>query len=55
MAGRVSAPGDDAARVGAQVESHARATYRPVHPVRPASRRADQPRLLARLKAALAA
>jgi hypothetical protein len=52
MAGRVSAPDDDAARVGAQVESHARATYRPV---RPAPQRADQPRLLARLKAALAA
>jgi hypothetical protein len=52
MAGRVSAPDDAAARVGAAIESHARATYRPV---RSAPRRAEQPRLLARLKAALAA
>ncbi len=52
MAGRVSAPDDDAVRVGAQIESQARATYRPV---RTAGRRAAQPRLIARLKAALAA
>lgn len=51
MAGRVSNPAD-AVRVGAQIERRARATYRPV---RSTSRRADQPRLLDRLKAALAA
>ena len=52
MAGRVSTPGDDAIRIGAQIENRARATYRPAvldgHP-------AGQPRLLARIKAALAA
>lgn len=57
MAGRVSAPDRTAVRVGAAIEAQARATYRPVR--RPGARRADrsvaQPRLLARLKAALAA
>jgi hypothetical protein len=53
MAGRVSAPDDIAVRVGAAIESRARATYRPVQ--RAGSRRAGQPRLLARLKSALAA
>lgn len=52
MAGKVSAPDDDAARIGAAIESRARATYRPV---RTAGRRADQPRLLDRIKAVLAA
>ena len=52
MAGRVSAPDDVAARVGREIEEHARATYRPA---RTTSRRAEQPRLLARLKAAIAA
>lgn len=53
MAGRVSAPDHTAARVGAAIESQARATYRPVRV--PTPRRAEQPRLLRRLKAALAA
>ncbi|GAB6985818.1 hypothetical protein [Nocardioides pyridinolyticus] len=53
MAGRVSAPDDTAVRVGAAIEAEARATYRPVR--RPGARRAEQPRLLARLKAVLAA
>jgi len=53
MAGRVSAPDAAAVRVGAAIESRARATYRPVHV--PTSRRADQPSLLGRLKAVLAA
>lgn len=53
MAGRVSAVDDTAARVGAAIEARARATYRPVR--RPRTRRAEQPRLLARLRAALAA
>ena len=53
MAGRVSAPDATGARVGAAIEEQARASY---HPVRATtSRRATQPRLLARLKAALAA
>lgn len=57
MAGRVSAPDDTAARVGAAIEAQARATYRPVRPARATatSRRAHHPRLLARIKAALAA
>ena len=57
MAGRVSAPDATAVRVGAAIEEHARATYRPAdRPLgRPGARRAVQPRLLARLKAALAA
>lgn len=54
MAGRVSAPDQAAVRVGAAIEAQARATYRPVRPAAP-SRRASHPRLLARLKAALAA
>ena len=54
MAGRVSAPDRAAVRVGAAIEARARATYRPVRPA-PTSRRAAHPRLLARLKAALAA
>jgi hypothetical protein len=54
MAGRVSVPDQAAARVGAAIEAHARATYRPVRPAT-TSRRAAHPRLLARLKAALAA
>jgi hypothetical protein len=53
MAGRVSAPDDTAARVGAAIESRARATYRPTRV--PISRRAENPSLLGRLKAALAA
>jgi hypothetical protein len=53
MAGRVSAPDATAVRVGAAIESRARATYRPVRV--PAPRRADQPTLLGRLRAALAA
>lgn len=53
MAGRVSAPDDTAVRVGASIESRARATYRPVRV--PTPRRAEQPRLLQRIKAALAA
>lgn len=53
MAGRVSAPDDIAVRVGEAIEAHARATYRPVRQA--GTRRAEQPRLLARLKAALAA
>ena len=52
MAGRVSAADRAAVRVGAAIEAQARATYRPVRP--PAPRR-SHPRLLARLKAALAA
>jgi hypothetical protein len=52
-AGRVSAPDATAVRVGAAIESRARATYRPVRV--PAPRRADQSSLLGRLKAALAA
>jgi hypothetical protein len=52
MAGRVSTPGDDAARIGAQIENRARATYRPVGV---GGRHAGQPRLFARIKAALAA
>ncbi|GAB2451957.1 hypothetical protein GCM10027062_35950 [Nocardioides hungaricus] len=61
MAGRASASDDTAVRVGAAIEAGARATYRPVRqPVgqsgaRRARRSAEQPRLLARLKAALAA
>jgi hypothetical protein len=51
MAGQVSTP-NDAVRVGARIEQRARATYRPV---RPTGRHAGPPRLLARLKAALAA
>ena len=51
MAGRVSAPDAGAVRVGAAIESHARATYRPVHVPAP---RAEHS-LLGRLKAALAA
>jgi len=53
MAGRVSAPDDAAVRAGAAIEGHARATHRPVRV--PTSRRAEQPRLIDRLKAALAA
>ncbi|WP_395656278.1 hypothetical protein [Nocardioides sp.] len=53
MSGRVSAPDDVAARIGAAIESRARATYRPV--LAPGQRRAPQPGLLDRLKAALAA
>jgi hypothetical protein len=53
MAGRVSAPDDAAVRVGAAIEADARATYRPAR--EPGARRAAQPRLLARLRAALAA
>lgn len=53
MAGRVSAPDDTAVRVGGAIEADARATYRPVR--QPGVRRAEQPRLLARLRAALAA
>jgi hypothetical protein len=53
MAGRVSAPDAAAVRVGAAIESRARATYRPVHV--PTSRRAEQPSLIGRLKAVLAA
>lgn len=53
MAGRVSAPDDTAVRVGADIEARARATYVPARET--GSRRAEQPRLLARLKAALAA
>lgn len=52
MAGRVSAPDAAAVRVGAAIESRARATYRPVHI--PTSRRAESS-LLGRLKAVLAA
>ncbi|HEY0952289.1 hypothetical protein [Nocardioides sp.] len=52
MAGRVSAADRTAVRVGAAVEAEARATYRPVRPPVP---RRSHPRLLARLKAALAA
>jgi hypothetical protein len=52
MAGKVSRPDDAAARVGAGIESRARATYRPA---RGSAHRAEQPRLLARLRAALAA
>ncbi|HEU5035628.1 MAG TPA: hypothetical protein VFT70_01400 [Nocardioides sp.] len=53
MAGRASAPDATAVRVGAAIESRARATY---HPVRvPTSRRAEQPSLIGRLKAALVA
>ncbi|ABL80802.1 MULTISPECIES: hypothetical protein [unclassified Nocardioides] len=55
MAGRVSAPDRTAVRVGAAIEAHARATYRPVRPVVPSRRASHHPRLLARLKAALAA
>jgi hypothetical protein len=65
LAGRASASDDTAVRVGAAIEAGARATYRPVRrpvgqPVgqsgpRRARRSAEQPRLLARLKAALAA
>jgi hypothetical protein len=56
MAGRVSAPDETAARVGEAIESHARATYRPVRPPpHSTTRRADQPRLLDRIKAAIAA
>jgi predicted DCC family thiol-disulfide oxidoreductase YuxK len=52
MAGRVSVADDAAVRVGADIERRARATYRP----RPTtSRRAEQPRLLDRIKAAIAA
>ncbi len=53
MAGRVSAPDAAAVRVGAAIESHARATYRPVRV--PTPLHADQHSLLGRLKAALAA
>jgi hypothetical protein len=52
MAGRVSVADDAAARVGAEIEHRARASYRPA---RRSSRRAEQPRLLDRIKAALAA
>jgi hypothetical protein len=52
MAGRVSAPDHVAARVGRTIEERARVTYRPV---RRSDHRAEQPRLLARLRAALAA
>jgi len=54
MAGRVSAPDDTAVRIGAAIEAQARATYRPVRPAAP-SRRSGHPRLLARLKAVVAA
>jgi hypothetical protein len=54
MAGRASAADQAAVRVGAAIEAQARATYRPVRPAA-ASRRGAHPRLLARLKAALAA
>ncbi|MCB8957001.1 MAG: hypothetical protein H6529_11050 [Nocardioides sp.] len=53
MAGRASAPDASAVRVGAAIESRARATYRPVRV--PTSRRSPQSGLLDRLKAALAA
>ncbi|GAA1789592.1 hypothetical protein GCM10009795_039160 [Nocardioides hankookensis] len=50
MAGRVSTPDDAAARVGAEIEDRARATYRP------APLPADEPStLLGRLKAVVAA
>jgi hypothetical protein len=50
MAGRVSGPGQGAARVGAEIEERARATYAPTPPV------AEQPAgLLRRLKAVMAA
>jgi hypothetical protein len=49
MAGRVSTPGPAAARVGAEIEDRARATYRPA-PVT-----TEPPSLLGRLKAVLAA
>ena len=54
MAGRVSVPDDTAARIGAAIEAQARATYRPARPAA-TSRRAHHPRLLDRIKAALAA
>ncbi|MGB0101028.1 MAG: hypothetical protein WBP61_12190 [Nocardioides sp.] len=53
MAGRVSVPDDTAVRVGEAIEGRARATHRPARSRTP--RRAEQPRLLARLRAALAA
>ena len=53
MAGRASATDAAAERVGAAIESHARATYRPVHV--PTPRRAEQPGLLQRLRSALVA
>ena len=52
MAGRVSSSGDAAVRVGAEIERRARASYQP-EPV--PSHRGGQPRLLDRIKAALAA
>jgi hypothetical protein len=52
MAGRVSVADDAAVRIGAEIERRARATYEP-EPI--TSRRADQPRLLDRIKAAIAA
>ena len=52
MASMVSAPDEAAARVGEAIERRARATYRPVRAGAP---RSDRPRLLARLRAALAA
>ena len=54
MAGRVSAADATAARIGAAIEAQARATYRPIR-TSATSRRATHPRLLARLKAVLAA
>jgi hypothetical protein len=53
MAGRVSAADDTAVRVGAAIEHRARATYRP-RPA-PAPHRGGHPRLLRRIRAALAA
>jgi len=52
MAGRASAPGDAAARVGRSIETSARASYTP----RPATHRAPRPRsLVQRLRAQLVA
>ena len=52
MAGRVSVADDAAVRVGAEIERRARASYQPAPLI---SRRADQRRLLDRIRAALAA
>ena len=52
MAGRVSSSDDAAVRVGAEIERRARASYQP-EPV--PAHRGGQPRLLDRIKAALAA
>jgi hypothetical protein len=53
MAGRVSVADDAAVRVGAEIERRARASYR--RPEQITARRGAQPRLLDRIKAALAA